>query len=91
MGWLAERFIPNCNVSYLASDDVAEYATEEEIHKSQKEWADRGMKDKLYPILDKLRYGYLKLEDINPTSFKNFHGTFVQKEYDWFIENYKNK
>jgi hypothetical protein len=89
MGWLAEKFIPNCNTSYLASDDVAEYATEEEILKGQKEWTDRRMKDRLYPILDKLRYGYLKLDEVNENNFKNFHGVFMQNEYDWFILNYK--
>jgi alpha-amylase/alpha-mannosidase (GH57 family) len=89
MGWLAERFISNCNVSYLASDNAVEHATEKEISKSQKEWADRRMKDRLYPILDKLRYGYLKLEEVNENNFKNFHGVFVREEYDWFILNYK--
>jgi hypothetical protein len=91
MGWLARKFIHNYDVNYICLENVVEFSTEEEILENEKEWLDRKMKDKLYPILDKLRYGYLKFEDINESNFKNFHGVFIQQEWEWFIKNFKKK
>ena len=87
MGWLAERFITNYNS--VCVENTSEYLSPEETLKNERDWLDRKMKDRLYPILDKMRYGYLKLEDVDRNNFENFHGAFVEEEWNWFNEKYR--